>query len=1020
MLEFINFHHIYCLKVMAEKPNNIFSLLKRLILIVLGIVFSLLLVLSILFRIYKDDIAKTILLRVNNVQPGELTFDDIAFNPFTQFPSISIELNEVDYFERKNKERVSDNNPIVSLEKIFLAFDIINLVKGNLDVSKVLLENGKINLKTYADSTFNLLNAIRGKQHADTKMDTTSFELDVEKIELSRILVYYQNIADSTQSSLSIQSLDASLSYLNEIIKLQVNTHIQFNEVDQAVGFLIQNKQLKFESSLVYEKKKKTFLINSGKLLFEKANFKINGILNVNQPAYIDVSIEGDDEDFSILSLFLSETGMDNVKKGNLNFNGIVKGSIFPEIPTIDFLFRINDVEILIPNTDESIRKLCFSGNFKSGEKKDFSEANLVIKDLKADLPGGGISGFLSIHNFSEPHVNIKYKMKADVYGFDKILNIGLTDSLTGNVDIEADFSGVFNLETSSFIEDEGETNIVLKDVSFVIPKVNPVKNLNGSITFIKDTTHLNDLKLDIGSSDFIINGSITHIFDLLLKNENPIVGNLHVLSETFDFPNFFQYDSSIANSFAYRINDIDLSVVASTSSNDLSVFNVVPRIKFDIQKLTAEIEDFLPPLNINAGVFTLGELDSTLNLVFSGFDIEIADSQILAEMVLNSPKDEPIKINIDANTTNFNPQKALVYWFNDSLHNALNGNFTGLLHLDLDFSSDTIIDFDKLDFTAENLSFINTVDTISIQKLNLDTKNIIYNTSHFLNSLSFEMELISNNIQSNEFTTDLLDFSIQAKSGIYQITTNKDQYFKGRGEGTILLKPFEDIPRYEIKYKAHQFDVGDFFSAFREDTVISGKMDLDFEMVIMGNSKEEFRKTLNGRLLLYGKDLTFYGMDLDKVIDRFKRSQNFTLADVGALALMGPAGILVTKGSDLVSIVVLNPGEASEVMELSSDWEFNNGLVNLADVAFSTRKNRMAVEGWVDLNKDSLNVTIALLNKKGCSLNGFAISGSPDNLKTGKVKIVKSILAPVTNLLTSEDKCDVFYSGKVKHPEKE
>ena len=43
------------------------------------------LILSVLFRIYKDDIAKTILLKVNTVHPGELSFNDIAFNPFAKY-----------------------------------------------------------------------------------------------------------------------------------------------------------------------------------------------------------------------------------------------------------------------------------------------------------------------------------------------------------------------------------------------------------------------------------------------------------------------------------------------------------------------------------------------------------------------------------------------------------------------------------------------------------------------------------------------------------------------------------------------------------------------------------------------------------------------------------------------------------------------------------------------------------------------------------------------------------------------
>ncbi len=213
------------------------------------------------------------------------------------------------------------------------------------------------------------------------------------------------------------------------------------------------------------------------------------------------------------------------------------------------------------------------------------------------------------------------------------------------------------------------------------------------------------------------------------------------------------------------------------------------------------------------------------------------------------------------------------------------------------------------------------------------------------------------------------------------------------------------------------QFDVAGLFSTFLEDTIINGKMDLDLAFTFAGTEWKEISQSLNGRLLISGKDLTLYGLDLDKVIDRFKRSQNFTLADVGAVLLMGPAGIVVTKGSEFASIVMLNPGESCKVVELSSDWEVEDGLINLADVAFTTNNNRMAAQGWINLSTDSLHIDVALLNEKGCSLYSQGISGSFEGPDIGKLKVMKSLLAPVTNLV--KGKCDVFYEGKVKQPEK-
>ena len=1013
---------------MAKVKHKKARLFGRIVLIIIAIFVVILLILTALFDYYKDDIGREILLRINKVQPGELTFKDIAFNPFSHLPNVSIKLNDVDYFEQKDQGRKNDSLPIIELENLYFAFDVIDLMKGNINVAQIILDSGEINLMTYADSSFNLINAIglpldtlpynpdtTIKKHAD-------FDLDLKRIEMKGIKVNYTNVPENTNSSYTIKALDASLSYQDEKIKSEVETNFDLNKLNHTGGFLLSNKHLSLESSLIYDKNTHTIQIEPSKLHFDKASFKIEGKLDLSSSKYIDISVAGNDNDFSVLSLFLSETGMKNIIAGDLYFKGSIKGNLSIGIPMIDFSYGLSDVEIKIPNTSESISKLSFKGNFNSGNQKDLSKATLIINELKANLPGGSLNGRFSINNFVTPKLDVDFHMAADIFGFDKIFNFGLTDSLKGKIIVDAEFNGTFDPTMNKFDNELDSSHIVFENVSFLLPEVNHVNNLNGEIQFESDSTYLNDLEFEIGTSDFIINGSSTHLIKLFLNLDQEIFGKLLINSNVYDFPNFFDYDPKVASSFPYRIKEIDLNVNIYTSINAFTDSVVVPKIVFDIKSLKAEIENFLPPIEINEGVFTLGVIDSSLNLDFSDFDIEITGSKLLMDVVFNSPKKDPNWLKIDLSIANLNPQKTFVYWSQDSISNDLNGKMDGSVHLDLIFSLDTIV-FDKLDFNAESLGFINFTDTFNFGQLNLRSKQIdfdITKSNNILETLSFDADLAIKELNTNHFNADDLDYDIKAIKGIYNITLNHSQFFNQIGEGTVILNPFGEIPKYEIKYKVKQFEVSKLFDTFKEDTIARGKMDLDLSLRFKGSDLEEIKHSMDGRILLGGKNLTLYGLDLDKVIDRFKRSQSFNLADVGAVVLMGPAGLLVTKGSDFASLVVLNPGELSKIIELSSDWEFNNGIMNLADVAFTTQENRMAAKGWVDLITDSLSIELALLNELGCSVYSQEMFGKTDSLEFGKIKVVKSLLAPVTNLLSIENKCDVFYNGKVKQPKKQ
>jgi AsmA protein len=162
-------------------------------------------------------------------------------------------------------------------------------------------------------------------------------------------------------------------------------------------------------------------------------------------------------------------------------------------------------------------------------------------------------------------------------------------------------------------------------------------------------------------------------------------------------------------------------------------------------------------------------------------------------------------------------------------------------------------------------------------------------------------------------------------------------------------------------------------------------------------------------------------GIDADEVIDKFKRSQNFNLVDLGAVLLAGPVGIAVTKGSDFARILVLNSGKSTRIIKMVSNWSINDGIFTIKDAAFSTNTNRLALKGSIGFSNNNLDLTVALLNKKGCSIFSQGLSGNIDSPTMGKVKVVGTVLAPVTNLVDDvlDSECDAFYNGIVEHPKK-
>jgi AsmA protein len=166
------------------------------------------------------------------------------------------------------------------------------------------------------------------------------------------------------------------------------------------------------------------------------------------------------------------------------------------------------------------------------------------------------------------------------------------------------------------------------------------------------------------------------------------------------------------------------------------------------------------------------------------------------------------------------------------------------------------------------------------------------------------------------------------------------------------------------------------------------------------------------------------YNMDIDALIPKYERSQNFNLVDVGAFFLAGPFGPVLTKSYNFGSLYEELQGGKGNIRMFISIWKVKRGIADATDVALATKKYRIAMKGGLNFNNDRFdNVTVAVLDKRGCAVYSQKVHGPFRKPKIEKVSILKSISGSVSNALKDAWKfiggeCAVFYSGSVAQPE--
>jgi uncharacterized protein involved in outer membrane biogenesis len=307
-----------------------------------------------------------------------------------------------------------------------------------------------------------------------------------------------------------------------------------------------------------------------------------------------------------------------------------------------------------------------------------------------------------------------------------------------------------------------------------------------------------------------------------------------------------------------------------------------------------------------------------------------------------------------------------------------------------------------------------------------LDVRRLLLSggkSSDLMKNLSITAELACGKIRTKDFTVSDLKLSADGENGVFDLKPVTMGVFGGKGSGNIRADFSGAVPLYHVHYSLPQFRIEKFFKTLSPQKVAEGPMDFSANLSMQGKTVNEMKQTANGEASLRGENFTLNGSDLDREFSRFESSQNFNLVDVGAFFFVGPIGLAITKGYNFASIFQGSGGN-SEIRKLVSEWKIKRGVAQAQDVAIATNENRIALRGGLDFVNERFNdVTVALIDAKGCAKVLQKISGSFQKPVVEKPNILKSLAGPALKLFKKGRKlfpggeCEVIYAGSVAPP---
>ncbi len=306
-----------------------------------------------------------------------------------------------------------------------------------------------------------------------------------------------------------------------------------------------------------------------------------------------------------------------------------------------------------------------------------------------------------------------------------------------------------------------------------------------------------------------------------------------------------------------------------------------------------------------------------------------------------------------------------------------------------------------------------------------LAINNLSAGGGEFPVTLSLDGDLSCREVKAEELRISDIRIVMKSRQGKFEADPITMKIFGGDGKGSITGVMTGEPPEYAVDFAITKLRFEEVLGQFKQKKTTRGELDLKSHLSMKGKNADEITRTVQGELSLRGQNLIHEGLDIDRVLEKYENSQSFNLVDVGAFFVAGPMGTLLTKGYNFGSVYVVSLGGKSTILKLVSDWKIKNGVAESEDVALSTRQSRVALKGRLDfVNEQFDNMTVAVLDEKGCVRFSQKIHGPFRHPRVEKAEALRSIAGPILNLYVKTKKllqggrCEIFYAGSVTHPE--
>ncbi len=476
---------------------------------IVGIIISLMLLISALVLVFKDDIKSYVVKEGNHYLNKTVHVGYIDVAVWSSFPDVAIQLEDVMIYSKFDDFQTKDT--ALYSRRVTLRFDPIDFLSADYNLHQIDVEDGVFNMHILEDGRVNYDFLKARKEKAPSE-----FSLELEQINVKNTRFTYHNDATQQVYDTHIQQLGLSGSFSASAFTMKANADLEIASIKNQAMVLIQDKNATCAVQINMDQTNDVFTIERANVAINKIPFNLSGSVTADS---LNFSIHGKKLQLEKVAnnFTLSQLEMVDAMNGSgtvdfmLSINGPLATT---KSPAIKAQFSVQDGAL--SDHGFKLENIQLNGSYTNGVNA--LEEAISLKEIRFKSMKRNFHGNARITDFSRPRIRGVADGSIDLAAVHRLFGPFSFQTLSGNVEVDGRFDvrlnnpGVKLAEMNIYqLESTLKTRNIRAQLHgdrrvFEIPK--------GEITVRNQWAGFTQLEVKVGASDLLINGKFNRIVD--------------------------------------------------------------------------------------------------------------------------------------------------------------------------------------------------------------------------------------------------------------------------------------------------------------------------------------------------------------------------------------------------------------------------------------------------------------------------------------------------------------------------